>query len=146
MTDFSKFGERLDELFYENRITPETLAKEAELDLSGIYKYLRNELLPSTENVIKIAEYFNCSVDYLFGLCDVFYVQKFLPYTNFAPNFRRILKKNNCTRYKIHKETKISQQSLHSWFHGIRLPNISNLITLAKYFDCSVDYLLGRVN
>ena len=36
--------------------------------MSECYKYLKKEYLPCLANIIKIADYFECSIDYLLGL------------------------------------------------------------------------------
>lgn len=36
------------------------------------------------------------------------------------------------------------QSSISAWESGVREPLAHQLIELAKVFDCSVDYLLGR--
>ena len=40
----------------------------------------------------------------------------------------------------------INETSVYSWKNGKRVPNLDNLLKLSKFFDCSVDYLLGREN
>lgn len=34
--------------------------------------------------------------------------------------------------------------SMYNWLSGKYIPNVYNLVRLAKLLDCSVDYLLGR--
>ncbi|MDE7261246.1 MAG: helix-turn-helix transcriptional regulator [Oscillospiraceae bacterium] len=57
----------------------------------------------------------------------------------------RISKERGITPYRLSKETGISQSLFNSWK---RKPtsNIysSNLVLIADYLGCSVDYLLGR--
>ena len=40
----------------------------------------------------------------------------------------------------------MSQGLMNEYKNGVKLPSIQNLIKIADYFDCSVDYLLGRVD
>ena len=35
---------------------------------------------------------------------------------------------------------------MYNWLSGKYIPNVYNLVRLAKLLDCSVDYLLGRNN
>lgn len=140
------FGERLDEVLFEKRISRETFANDLHINLSGVYKYLRKEYLPTTKNAIKISEYLDCPLDYLLGLIDDYPKESYLlPHGNFAEIFAKTLTERGITRYKLGKETNFSDQSISDWYKGKKLPTISNLCILAKYFDCSVDYLLGRV-
>ena len=47
--------------------------------------------------------------------------------------------------YEKAKQTKLSEKTVNRWHNGKTQPNAESLIKLAKYFDCSVDFLLGRV-
>ena len=58
----------------------------------------------------------------------------------------KILKEKKFSRHKLKKELPFSKQSIDDWFFGVRIPSLENLIILAKYFDCSMDYLVGREN
>ncbi|MEG1805784.1 MAG: helix-turn-helix transcriptional regulator, partial [Clostridia bacterium] len=140
----SNFGERFNELIFDKRITPDILAQAIGVDLSLIYKYLRKEFIPSTPTAIDIANYFNCSLDFLFGLSEEspnVFNTKLEP---FSARFQQMLLAKNCTRYRLKKETQLAKQSVDDWFHGKRVPTIDNLIILAQFFDCSIDYLIGR--
>lgn len=44
-----------------------------------------------------------------------------------------------------HDLTGFSYDNFNKWLKGITSPYIDNLIRLAEAFDCSVDYLLGRI-
>lgn len=37
----------------------------------------------------------------------------------------------------------VTQQSIHKYEHGTAEPDLSIIIAMAKYFDTSVDYLIG---
>lgn len=37
----------------------------------------------------------------------------------------------------------VSKGIISLWEHGLREPTLTNLISLAKYFNVSVDYLIG---
>ncbi|MEG2453970.1 MAG: helix-turn-helix transcriptional regulator, partial [Clostridia bacterium] len=116
------------------------------IDITNIRRYLRKTSIPMLSNAIKIADYFNCSLDFLFGLENENIYHIFKPTSSFSQCFQTVLAENNCSRYKLHKKTKISDQIIDDWFHGVRVPTIDNIIILAKYFNCSIDYLIGRAN
>ena len=40
----------------------------------------------------------------------------------------------------------IKEASLSRYEHGRREPKLDTLVKIANYFDCSVDYLLGRTD
>ena len=41
---------------------------------------------------------------------------------------------------------KVSQQSVQKWESGISAPELDKIIAISKYFDVSLDYLLGRTD
>ncbi len=62
----------------------------------------------------------------------------------FTEKFVEVLQKRNITPYRIAKETGISQGLMAEYKNGVKLPTINNLVKIADYLDCSIDYLLGR--
>lgn len=64
----------------------------------------------------------------------------------FTEIFVDYLQKNKMTAYEVAKNTGISQGLMNEYKNGIKLPTIQNLIKIANYLDCSVDYLLGRTD
>ncbi len=46
----------------------------------------------------------------------------------------------------VGQELGISSGVLTKWKKGTSCPNGENLIKIAKYFDCSIDYLVGLTN
>lgn len=64
----------------------------------------------------------------------------------FKDIFVQVLQARNITAYKLSKDTGITQGMISYWKNGERMPSAENLITLADYLDCSIDYLLGRTN
>lgn len=53
-------------------MTREQIAEKAGCDTSSITKYYNGDRYPKTDIIIKLAEIFNCSTDYLLGVSDVF--------------------------------------------------------------------------
>lgn len=61
------FSERLKKLRKEHKITQEFLADNIGVERSSVGKYESSSVIPSTDVLIKIAEFFNVSTDYLLG-------------------------------------------------------------------------------
>ena len=100
-------------------------------------------------NLLTICDYFACSVESILGLAVENPKIKYKTTLPFCACFRAILKERNLTRYKLIQDSKkrdfhFARQSIDDWFHGKRYPTVDNAILLAKYFDCSIDYLFGR--
>ena len=64
----------------------------------------------------------------------------------FTDRFIQILQEKNLTAYKAAKETGISQGLMNEYKNGVKLPTVQNLVKIADYLGCSVDYLLGRTD
>ena len=57
--------------------------------------------------------------------------------------FERLMKEKGVTRYKVSKDTGISQSTLSDWKRKRSTPKIDKLQILADYFGVTVDYLTG---
>ena len=67
MEILSDFSDNLAELINEHKLSVEQFAEIVGITYSEIYRYLRKEYIPKLSNVIKIADAFGYSVDYLLG-------------------------------------------------------------------------------
>lgn len=63
----SKFGSRLKELRLRKGILGKDLAKCLEVEPATITNWEKGKRFPKEDMIIKIADYFNCSLDYLLG-------------------------------------------------------------------------------
>ena len=46
---------------------------------------------------------------------------------------------------QLAENTGITQVNISRWERALTVPNVLDLWTLAEYFNCSVDYLIGHV-
>ena len=62
-------------------------------------------------------------------------------------NFGEILKslrlEKGMSQVTLAQELKLSKGIISLWENGLREPNMSSLIVLAKYFGVTIDYLVG---
>ncbi|MDE7191031.1 MAG: helix-turn-helix domain-containing protein [Clostridia bacterium] len=144
MDILSNFGETLKELISMRNINTVELEAQTNIDCTSYSKYLNKKVIPTLPNAITIADFFGCSLDYLFGLTNEFEKENYLPYQPFSKSFQEILKSHKCTRYRISKDLGIHNNTVTDWFYGRRIPTIDNLIITAKYLGCSLDELVGR--
>lgn len=143
----SNFIERLKELMDDNDLKPLGLAEKIGVNRNTITNYLSGARRPSFENFVKLLEVFNCSADFLLGLVafeptDVVYHA--VP--PFCQRFRDIMKEYGMTQYALHQKTNFSYDNFRKWLDGATEPYADSLERLAQAFDCSVDYLIGRVS
>lgn len=62
-----KFIKRLNQLMNEQKINYRQLSKAVNIPYLTILKFLNKESIPRTSHIIKLADYFKCSVDFLLG-------------------------------------------------------------------------------
>lgn len=58
-------------------------------------------------------------------------------------NLRQIRKSRNISGKELAKAINTSHQQIYNYENGVYEPSIDTLILIAKYFNCSTDYLLG---
>lgn len=143
MDIMSKFSERLRELMQDEEINPPALAKKLNTHRTNITRYLRGDRLPQLTTFLLFLDYFSCSADFLLGLTDR-EEKNFKERPPFSERFSYLIKEKEISMYRLTREIKISEALLYQWRDGKQLPSIENLVKLAKYFDCTVDFLLGR--
>lgn len=61
----------------------------------------------------------------------------------FYQRLKELRLEHNLTQDVLAQRTGISQSSITQWENGNKIPSALNIIILAKFFNCSTDYLLG---
>ncbi len=61
-------------------------------------------------------------------------------------NIFKLLKKKNIQQKDLATGIGISPSVLSDWKKGRIKPSVGDIVHIANYFDCSVDYLLGRTD
>ena len=139
----SKFGERLTELMFYANIKSEELG--AKLNLSGetIRRYCKGMNGINLANLVKLADYFKCSIEFLACRTDKQLDFTIYPTPPFPKRLRVVLHEKGYTRYSLDKYTKFKDRYITNWDRGSQ-PNIFTLIELSDLLKCSIDYLVGR--
>lgn len=141
----SKFHERLAGLIIESETSVQELSEKYGFSLSALYKWLRGVCYPSFDNLILLADNFACSADYLLGLKD-----DEVEYTAneqrqpFDVLFSDLLKEKNVSEYRLVKQTELARSKVDEWRKAASLPSVESLVLVAKFFDVTVDRLVGR--
>lgn len=144
MEHLACFADRLKELLEINGLDVKDISEATEIDKSNLYNFLDGKHIPSTENAIRIAMYFQCPLDYLFGFCESFEKSQSTYSVPVKVRYRQAIDGMKCSRYKLSQISKICQQTLWRWYHGRQTPNLSSLVILSEFLDCSVDFLAGK--
>ncbi|MBD5636503.1 MAG: helix-turn-helix transcriptional regulator [Clostridia bacterium] len=61
----------------------------------------------------------------------------------FSERLKELRKEKGITQEKLAEETGLTQGALTRYENGLRSPAVYAIITLAKYFNVTTDYLLG---
>lgn len=140
------FRENLRDLIDETGLSLRQLEKESGVSAMQYSRYLRDSI-PTIEVVLRIAKYFGCSVDYLFGLDNAKNSTCYITYnydiSKFIPRYTELLKANNISHYKFSKEQPFNESIFRHWQAG-RIPRLDIVYIIAKHFGASMDYLIGR--
>lgn len=64
----------------------------------------------------------------------------------FKEKFVELLQSKQLKPYHIAKATGISPGLMSEYKNGIKTPTVENLVKIADFLDCSIDFLLGRTN
>lgn len=144
MFNIIMFAERLADLFFENKLNAIMVAQAIGVSKSTVYRYLNAERMPGVEMLTKLADYFGCTLGFLIGADHENYATNFGKCPPFSERLRSLLKEYRVTKYKLTRATGIPESIVYTWQNGQSQPNIESVIKLAEYFNCSVDYILGR--
>ena len=142
----SIFGERLKELIEDSNLTVTKLAKVSGITQSKLSNWTRYDIMPATKSVIEVAGYFNCPVDFLLGRTETVKANFSQKPDTCSDRLKVLIRAKNITQYRACAELHIDTAMMTAWTKNGTLPSCDNLILLADYFDCSVDYLLGLSN
>ena len=143
----NKFKDVLFDLLIENDLSLRKLSQELNVDDSTFYDYKNHDAVPDLKTAIKIANYFNCSLNYLVGIDDNLNIKFKHDYdiSLFVPRYLKLLQDNSITHHRLCKETGVNESSLWVWKKGA-IPKLETLIKIANYFGVSIDYLVGRAD
>ena len=136
------FKEILNEIMYDKNIDIKTLSKDLNIDLSTIYKYFNQGNLPSLNFLIKISDYFKCSINFLLGFSESNnYTNKYV--SDFYTTYLNLLAIHKLKNKTFCRSIGLDRNRIYDWKKGIK-PTLDTLMLLANHFEVSIDYLLGK--
>lgn len=143
MLNLSKFAERFEELVFYSGKSVKQLSLELGIDRSSLSHYLHCHAVPTINNLVKIADYFKCTTDFLLGIKDN-NIDTFKQCPPFCEQIPLLVNKSKLNERNFIIETGVPESCFYDWKNGKRVPTIDNILKIAKYLDCSVDFVLGR--
>jgi len=143
MNIMTNFSERLSELMFEMSLTSDQLGKNIGVDGSAVRFWKLKKAVISLSNAIKIADYFNCSLEYLFGRSDTLIDFAPRPALPFYERLISVMKDKQISRYRVCADLKKGHGHFDRWKSGVN-PRMNTVFDLAVYLDVTLDYLVGR--
>ncbi len=134
-------------LILKNGYTQQTIATLLNTTQQTVSRWLNGQNEPDLTNLYKLADIFNCSVDYLLGRNNNSNIIQFERKTfeeQWMKRIKRLRVQNNLTQRDLANKLNTTNSTICDWEKGRCEPSIYDLIKLADIFNCSVDYLLGR--
>ncbi len=142
------FAENFRCLLEDSGKTHRELAEILQINVHDIIRWASgtNNYLPSVEKLLKFANYFRCSIDFLLGLTEEDVEPPLLiERPQIAGRFRGIVYESGFTYASLSEKAGIRNTTLfYNWNSGKSMPQAENLVKVASALGCSVDYLVGR--
>lgn len=135
---------RVNELIKDNNISIIELSKILKIDITYFYAWIKGRCYPNFDNLIKLADYFNCSIDYLICRTEDNSQTKFKKCPPFAGQLKKIMKEKSIRQIDLINKKIANPSHFYKWFNQKSTPKVETLIKLADYFNVSIDYLIGR--
>ena len=94
--------------------------------------------------LVRIADYFEVSLDFLLGKAEE---NSFVPArerASFAKRLEELRQKKQISVYRLAEQTHIHRNNIAGWLNKGYLPSLEDLEILSDYFGVTLDCLLGR--
>lgn len=95
---------------------------------------------------MRIADYFNISIEYLLARSDEINFYKSEMPVEFLDRYNSLKSEYNLTDYAIAQKLHITTSYTSNWKNKKYLPSIINIIELSEIFHVTIDFLLGRTD
>lgn len=140
----ANFVENLKELLFEQGLSVKEFSEKIGIYESTVYNYMRGSRQPNLKLLIKIADYFSCSADYLLGRVSEYGEVAYRACPPFPQQLAFLIKYFGINKYRLCKEVPITHSVIYAWQNGQSVPTLDYAVKLADYFHCSVDFIVGR--
>ena len=140
------FQNRFQELVAERGENRTQIAADMNITYVLFSKAYNYGILPRPIVLVRIADYFGVSMDFLLGKTEE---NSFVPArerVTFAQRLEQLRQKKQVSVYRVAEQTHIHRNNIAGWLNKGYLPSLEDLETLADYFGVSLDCLLGRTD
>ena len=144
-----KFTYNIRNLRKEFNVSQPQLAKEIGYSNGTISLWEIGTRTPCADAVIILSRYFQVSTDYLLKVSDNNamlhrYDDFDVDMSTFNKRLKELRLQKKLSQDRLADKTGISQSAIGNWEIGKGVPAATAVITLARYFGVTTDYLLGE--
>lgn len=147
---------RLKDMREDRDLTQTDIAKVLKTTYQQVYKWENGVQQMGIDKYITLAKYYNVSIDYLAGIIPQTRTLDGSPYfdieknklnneMNYYQRLKDIKDDKNLEQADIAKVLKTTQQQISRYEKGKQMMGVDKYITLAEYYNVSLDYLLGLI-
>jgi len=147
----SLFASRLRYLMATHWFTTYDIEKKTGISNYQILRYSKGQIDASLKNAVKIANLFNCSLDYLIGTDpqqdrfeDYGGLDKEPDFDKFIERYYYLLNIRNLNHNKVASDNGYNHNNIIYWEKKRVFPSIEILYRLSIYFHRPIEYLVGR--
>jgi len=132
---------RLGELRKEKELTINQMAERMGVQPITIERWEEGIKLPQLQKLAALSDMYGSSISYALGLTDI---KRSNENQEVAPRLQEIRESYRMARHELAKELGVSSiNSVYNWETGKAQMKLDVAIKTAKFFDVSLDYLLG---
>lgn len=154
MEDTEKFKQRFTDLIEDLECKRYKIPSTIGIDYDTFLKITEYGKIPKPVVVMRIADYFQVSVDYLLGRTNNKFFEKTEMNVSFGDRYKELKQSpqsigkggKKWTDYAVASHLHISTAYITNWKKYHYIPSLDNLIILSELFGVSLDYLLGRTD
>ncbi len=140
------FRNRLIELLQEDGGKKKDIAKKMKVDFRSLSNAYNFGIIPKPSTLMKMADYFNVSIDFLLGRSDNDAFFKSDNPVGFYARYSLLRDLRNLKDGQIATELHFDRTLCYKWKSKNHIPTLEILDLLCDYFNVSLDYLLGRTD
>lgn len=141
------FSEILNDLVIDSGLSLRQIGINSGIDSAQYSRYLHGSY-PSIPVALRIALYFDCTLDYLFGVEEKKGTGKYktaeYDIPTFLKNYQELLRLNKTTHYQLAKKHGFSEAVIRGWKYYGKQPSMEMLVLIANELSGSIDELIGR--
>ncbi|EMJ5760848.1 XRE family transcriptional regulator [Clostridioides difficile] len=141
----SNLSKRLKELRLKRGLTQEQVANDLGTTKVSIGRYENGTREPKSEMLESMSNYYDVSIDYLFGKTDIENYNEIKQPNNslIGKRIKLLRTEKNIVQKELADKLQINIDTLSKYENNLASPKSDDIVKLANYFDVTTDYLLG---